>query len=212
MGTRARCQEDARRHHEGISQNHPGPHRRRIHCGRDTRFVRACAVTRQRPPERQGSRRTRAAGGGRGRQGSDERTNGNPVRQDRQEGRVSHQRPRQRRVEGRAHEAGPRDRSRDGRGQSGFGTGVERHAQEGSAECRSDGGNQCGIEARRRDRESGKIPEARKIYEDLLVKYPSVYQIQGFIARTYAAETRPTSRKRSSTSSSTWRKSPRTSS
>lgn len=38
---------------------------------------------------------------------------------------------------------------------------------------------------------SGKIPEARKIYEDLLVKYPSVYQIQGFIARTYAAETPP---------------------
>jgi carboxypeptidase family protein/tetratricopeptide repeat protein len=39
--------------------------------------------------------------------------------------------------------------------------------------------------------QSGKIPEARKIYEDLLVKYPSVYQIQGFIARTYAAETPP---------------------
>ena len=38
---------------------------------------------------------------------------------------------------------------------------------------------------------SGKIPEARKIYEALLVKYPSVYQIQGFIARTYAAETPP---------------------
>jgi tetratricopeptide (TPR) repeat protein len=38
---------------------------------------------------------------------------------------------------------------------------------------------------------SGTIPEARKIYEDLLVKYPSVYQIQGFIARTYAAETPP---------------------
>lgn len=39
--------------------------------------------------------------------------------------------------------------------------------------------------------QSGKIPEARKIYEDLLVKYPSVYQIEGFIARTYAAETPP---------------------
>jgi predicted Zn-dependent protease len=36
--------------------------------------------------------------------------------------------------------------------------------------------------------QAGKIPEARKIYEDLLVKYPSVYQIEGFIARTYAAE------------------------
>jgi predicted Zn-dependent protease len=36
--------------------------------------------------------------------------------------------------------------------------------------------------------QAGKIAEARKIYEDLLVKYPSVYQIEGFIARTYAAE------------------------
>ncbi len=36
--------------------------------------------------------------------------------------------------------------------------------------------------------QSGKIPEARKIYEDLLVKYPKVYQLEGFIARTYAAE------------------------
>ena len=39
--------------------------------------------------------------------------------------------------------------------------------------------------------QSGKIPEARKIYEDLLVKYPKIYQIEGFIARTYAAETPP---------------------
>ncbi len=39
--------------------------------------------------------------------------------------------------------------------------------------------------------QSGKVTEARKIYEDLLVKYPSVYQIEGFIARTYAAETPP---------------------
>ena len=36
--------------------------------------------------------------------------------------------------------------------------------------------------------QSGKIPEARKIYEDLLAKYPKVYQLEGFIARTYAAE------------------------
>jgi tetratricopeptide (TPR) repeat protein len=36
--------------------------------------------------------------------------------------------------------------------------------------------------------QSGKIPEARKIYEDLLVKYPQVFQLEGFIARTYAAE------------------------
>jgi predicted Zn-dependent protease len=36
--------------------------------------------------------------------------------------------------------------------------------------------------------QAGKIPEARKIYEDLLVKYPGVYQLEGFIARTYAAE------------------------
>ena len=36
--------------------------------------------------------------------------------------------------------------------------------------------------------QTGKVPEARKIYEDLLVKYPSIYQLEGFIARTYAAE------------------------
>jgi len=36
--------------------------------------------------------------------------------------------------------------------------------------------------------QGGKIPEARKIYEDLLAKYPSIYQLEGFIARTYAAE------------------------
>jgi len=36
--------------------------------------------------------------------------------------------------------------------------------------------------------QAGKIPDARKIYEDLLVKYPKIYQLEGFIARTYAAE------------------------
>jgi tetratricopeptide (TPR) repeat protein len=36
--------------------------------------------------------------------------------------------------------------------------------------------------------QAGKIPDARKIYEDLLVKYPQIYQLEGFIARTYAAE------------------------
>jgi tetratricopeptide (TPR) repeat protein len=36
--------------------------------------------------------------------------------------------------------------------------------------------------------QAGKFADARKIYEDLLVKYPTVYQIEGFIARTYAAE------------------------
>lgn len=36
--------------------------------------------------------------------------------------------------------------------------------------------------------QGGKIPEARKIYEDLLVKYPTVYQLEGLIARTYAVE------------------------
>jgi thioredoxin-like negative regulator of GroEL len=36
--------------------------------------------------------------------------------------------------------------------------------------------------------QGGKIPEARKIYEDLLAKYPQIYQLEGFIARTYAAE------------------------
>ena len=36
--------------------------------------------------------------------------------------------------------------------------------------------------------QSGKVPEARKVYEDLLVKYPQIYQLEGFIARTYAAE------------------------
>jgi len=39
--------------------------------------------------------------------------------------------------------------------------------------------------------QSGKIADARKIYEDLLVKYPSIYQLEGFIARTYAAENEP---------------------
>lgn len=36
--------------------------------------------------------------------------------------------------------------------------------------------------------QAGKIPEARKIYEDLLAKYPQIVQLEGFIARTYAAE------------------------
>ena len=36
--------------------------------------------------------------------------------------------------------------------------------------------------------QAGKIPEARKIYEDLIAKYPQIYQLEGFIARTYAAE------------------------
>jgi predicted Zn-dependent protease len=36
--------------------------------------------------------------------------------------------------------------------------------------------------------QGGKIPDARKIYEDLLVKFPTVYQLHGFIARAYAAE------------------------
>ncbi|MEP6916536.1 MAG: carboxypeptidase regulatory-like domain-containing protein, partial [Acidobacteriota bacterium] len=40
--------------------------------------------------------------------------------------------------------------------------------------------------------QAGKFAEARKIYEDLLVKYPAVYQIEGFIARTYAAENNTT--------------------
>jgi predicted Zn-dependent protease len=39
--------------------------------------------------------------------------------------------------------------------------------------------------------QDGKFADARKIYEDLLVKYPSIYQLQGFIARTYAAENQP---------------------
>jgi predicted Zn-dependent protease len=36
--------------------------------------------------------------------------------------------------------------------------------------------------------QGGKLPEARKVYEDLLVKYPDIYQLEGFIARIYAAE------------------------
>ena len=36
--------------------------------------------------------------------------------------------------------------------------------------------------------QAGKIPEARKMYEDLIAKYPQIYQLEGFIARTYAAE------------------------
>ena len=39
--------------------------------------------------------------------------------------------------------------------------------------------------------QEGKFADARKIYEDLLVKYPSIYQLEGFIARTYAAESQP---------------------
>jgi predicted Zn-dependent protease len=39
--------------------------------------------------------------------------------------------------------------------------------------------------------QGGKVPEARKIYEDLLVKYPTVYQLEGLIARTYAVENQP---------------------
>ena len=36
--------------------------------------------------------------------------------------------------------------------------------------------------------QGGKFAEARKIYEDLLAKYPQIHQLQVFIARTYAAE------------------------
>lgn len=36
--------------------------------------------------------------------------------------------------------------------------------------------------------QGGKLPDARKIYEDLLAKFPQIYQLEGFIARTYAAE------------------------
>jgi predicted Zn-dependent protease len=36
--------------------------------------------------------------------------------------------------------------------------------------------------------QGGKFPDARKIYEDLLAKYPTVHQLHGFVARTYAAE------------------------
>jgi len=36
--------------------------------------------------------------------------------------------------------------------------------------------------------QSGKIPEARKIYEDLLAKYPTVYQLHAMLGNMYAAE------------------------
>lgn len=36
--------------------------------------------------------------------------------------------------------------------------------------------------------QSGKIPEARKIYDDLLVKFPTVYQLHAMLANMYAAE------------------------
>jgi predicted Zn-dependent protease len=36
--------------------------------------------------------------------------------------------------------------------------------------------------------QAGKIPEARKVYEDLLVKYPTVYQLHAMLANMYAAE------------------------
>lgn len=39
--------------------------------------------------------------------------------------------------------------------------------------------------------QAGKVAEARKIYEDLFAKYPTVYQLEGMIARTYAVENQP---------------------
>jgi predicted Zn-dependent protease len=36
--------------------------------------------------------------------------------------------------------------------------------------------------------QSGKIAEARKIYDDLLTKYPTVYQLHAMLANMYAAE------------------------
>ena len=36
--------------------------------------------------------------------------------------------------------------------------------------------------------QGGKVPEARKIYEDVLAKYPTVHQMHHMIARTYAFE------------------------
>jgi tetratricopeptide (TPR) repeat protein len=36
--------------------------------------------------------------------------------------------------------------------------------------------------------QAGKFAEARQIYTDLLAKYPLVYQLEGFMARVYAAE------------------------
>ncbi len=39
--------------------------------------------------------------------------------------------------------------------------------------------------------QAGKVPEARKIYEDLLVKYPHIYQLNGFLARAFAVEGQP---------------------
>jgi predicted Zn-dependent protease len=36
--------------------------------------------------------------------------------------------------------------------------------------------------------QAGKIPEARKIYDDLLVKFPTVYQLHAMLANMYAAE------------------------
>jgi predicted Zn-dependent protease len=36
--------------------------------------------------------------------------------------------------------------------------------------------------------QAGKIPEARKIYEDLIAKHPTVYQLHAMLANMYAAE------------------------
>jgi predicted Zn-dependent protease len=36
--------------------------------------------------------------------------------------------------------------------------------------------------------QAGKFAEARAIYTDLIAKYPNVYQLEGFMARIYAAE------------------------
>ena len=57
--------------------------------------------------------------------------------------------------------------------------------------------------------QAGKIAEARKVYEDLLVKYPTVYGLHMRMATMYAAEKKPP--RASSTSRSRSRRNRRTS-
>src|SRR6185436_15675778 len=94
-------------------------------------------------------------------------------------------------MEGGAIEVWSRNDSRSRRGQGRQRAAADRHAREegsGGAQGRPDGGSQRSGENGSGARAGWEDSEARKIYEDLLAKYPQIYQLEGFVARTYAAE------------------------
>ena len=153
------------------------------------RVDRYRADARQRPHHGQGRRRTGAAGRGRRRQGADDRTDRSHLRQERQEGRVAGQRRRQRRA-GRSRS--PRPASRPSRRWS-RSRGTRRRALNVTLKKepprsirRPTSTRSCRTPPSSRRRANS--PRRGKIYEDLLAKYPQVYQLEGFIARIYAAE------------------------